>query len=142
MNKINKMKKSKLLALAVVLLLSSVMSYTPKAEAANIPYASPWGILYRKPEWQNNYGRVWWQTVGYKNGGNIALESYYTYGSSVSVEHKYKDSDGKYKTVKKVDSSYHDGSAVECVAGGRGKGKYTKFYAGAYGVTFKLTKNY
>ncbi len=74
--------------------------------------------------------------MGNKNGGNIALESYYTYGSSVSVEHKYKTSNGKYKTVKKTDSSYHDGSAVECVAGGSGAGISTTFHAGAYGVSF------
>ena len=142
MKKINKMKKSKLLAMAVVLLLSSVMSYTPKAEAADIPYASPWAMLYRTPEYQNKYGMVWWQKLGKKQGGDISVRSYYTYGSSVSVEHKYKASNGKTKTVKKTDSSPHDNSTVECFAGGSGKGISTKFYAGAYGINFNKTVKY
>lgn len=141
MNKTCKLKKRWLAGLMAALLLSSILSYVPKAEAANVPYSSPWGVLYRTPEYQSKYGRVWWQKLGKKQGGNIAIDNYYSYGSAVSVVHQYKYN-GKTKKVKETGSSLYWGSTAECIAGGRGAGISTVFHAGAYGINFNKTVKY
>ncbi len=96
---------------------------------------NPWGILYRTPEFQNKYGRLWWQKLGKQQGGNISIDSYYTYGSAASVEHIYKRK-GKIIKAKKTDSSMYGDSNAECFEGKSGEGLSTKFHAGAYGINF------
>lgn len=130
-----KWKNRVLAGLMAVTLLSGVFSYAPKVQAKNNPYASPWGILYRTPEGQNKYGRWWWQKLGKQQGGNISIDSYYTYGSAASVEHIYKHN-GKRQRLKETDSSMYGDSNVECFAGKPGKGISTTFHAGAYGINF------
>lgn len=141
MNLICQVKRIGLISLLLfALFATSIFACSSQVRAASIPYASPWGKLYRNPEYQNNYGRCWYQTLGNGIGANMYLESYYTYGSSVSITYYYYPPNSNKKKYKKVEnSSAHGSSWVEYTKNVNGTYINTNFYGAAHGITVNKT---
>ncbi|MDY2789469.1 MAG: hypothetical protein SOT70_01600 [Lachnospiraceae bacterium] len=78
------MKKKIVFALMLSLILFGSIG-VPKVANAKVPYATPWGNMYRDPEFSNSYGRSWYALEARGTHAYIYLEPYYNYGSAASI---------------------------------------------------------
>lgn len=126
------MKYKKKIIAGMLAFLISVCSLSDTV-SAEVPYSSPWGKFYRDPEYQNSFGRCWYQSWNKNMGFNIYLECYYSNGSNTSIKYTYKSSGRNYtKTVSDSHTvqgysscSYTkdvSGTFVRCEVHGAGRG--------------------
>lgn len=134
------MSNYKKVIISLFLLLGIVFTMVPVAQVSAMPYSTPWGRFYRTPEKQNKFGRCWYGMGNNYTYYSIYLESYYTYGSTVSITYYYRPSKSK-KDSKKVASNYsmHGSSSTSYLRNVKGDFRKAVLFGSAYGITVNKT---